>query len=57
MVQHLIDVSFYCVPKALAVDDRSHQVSRIYAMNDESLVLIRTILNNYFESSFSNLEK
>lgn len=54
LTEHLINLSFYCVPKALAIGEDAGQFSKTYAANDDSLVLIRTILNKYLDYTFSN---
>jgi len=56
LVGQLVDVSFYCTPKPLAIGETSSQAWKVYAVNDESLILIRVILNKYFEYNFSNMK-
>ncbi len=56
LVKNLVDVSFYCTPKPLAIGEISSQAWKAYAVNDESLILIRMILNKYFEFNFSNMK-
>ena len=57
LVRQLVDVSFYCTPKPLAIGETSSQAWKIYAINDESLILIRVILNKYFEYNFSKMSE
>lgn len=56
MTQELIKMSSYNVAKPLVIGENSFQVSKVYAINEDSSLLIRDILNKYFEYTFSNMK-